>query len=71
MLFRSKENAETWCAEMKMPAGELLTVEQVWELSKLWYQDRLSPEFTGRTIAQAHQIFGKLGLKTEFWRFDV
>jgi hypothetical protein len=56
---------------MKMPVGELLTVEKVCELSKLWYQDRLSPEFTGRTIAQAHQIFEELGLKKEFWRFDV
>jgi hypothetical protein len=55
---------------MKMPVGELLTVEQVWELSKLWYQDRLLPEFTGRSIAQAHQIFKKLGLKTTFWRFN-
>jgi ribosomal protein L10 len=54
-----------------MPAGELLTVERVWELSKLWYQDRLSSEFTGRTNAQAHQIFEKLGLNTKFWRFDV
>jgi ribosomal protein L10 len=56
---------------MKLPAGELLTVEQVWELSKLWYRDRLSPEFTGRTTAEAHQIFEKLGLKTDFWRFAI
>jgi hypothetical protein len=54
-----------------MPSGELLTVEQVWELSKLWYQDRLSPEFRGRTIEEAHQIFEKLGLTSNFWRFDV
>lgn len=70
MLFRSKEHAATWCAEMKMPVGELLTVEQVWGLSNLWYRDRLLPEFSGRTIAEAHEIFEKLGLKTKFWRFD-
>jgi hypothetical protein len=71
LLFRSKEYAETWRGEMQMPAGELLTVEQVWELSKLWYQDRLSPEFKGRSIAEAHEIFEKLGLNTDFWRFDI
>ncbi len=54
-----------------MPTGELLTVEQVWELSKLWYHDRLSPEFAGRSIAEAHQIFEALGLNTDFWRFDI
>lgn len=54
-----------------MPDGELLPFEQVWELSKLWYQDRLSPEFKGRSIAEAHKIFEKLGLNTDFWRFDA
>ena len=56
---------------MQMPAGELLNVEQVWEFSRLWYQDRLLPEFKGRSIAEAHQIFETLGLRTGFWRFDV
>ncbi len=56
---------------MHMPAGELLTLEQVGELSKLWYQDRLSSDFKGRSTAEAHQIFEKLGLNTDFWRFDI
>jgi hypothetical protein len=56
---------------MQMPAGETLTFEQVWELSKLWYQDRLMPEFKGRSITEAHRIFEKLGLTTDFWRFDT
>jgi len=54
-----------------MPTGELLSVEQVWELSKLWYCERLSPEFSGRTNAQAHHIFEQLGRNTLFWRFDA
>lgn len=56
---------------MQMPAGELLTFERVWELSKRWYGDRLLPEFKGRSITEAHQIFEKLGLNTDFWRFDI
>ena len=54
-----------------MPAGECLTVEQVWELSNLWYRDRLSPDFKGRSFTEAHQIFEQLGLRTPFWRFDA
>ena len=53
-----------------MPAGELLSFEQVWELSKLWYQDRLLPDFKGRSIEEAHKIFETLGLNPDFWRFD-
>ena len=52
-----------------MPEGEILTVGQVWELSKLWYSDRMSEHFTGRTREEAHQIFAQLGLNTPFWRF--
>ena len=55
---------------MQRPAGELLPVEQVWELARLWYHDRLSPAFSGRTTTQAHQIFAQLGLNGPFWRFD-
>jgi hypothetical protein len=62
--------AKNWCKEKNRPMGELLTVEQVWELSKRWYGDRLSPKFTGRSIAEAHQIFEALGLTSNFWRFD-
>ncbi len=71
LLFRSKEHAEEWCAQMKMPVGKMLTFEQVWELSKLWYRDRLSHEFKGRTVAEAHQIFEQLGSRSQFWRFDA
>ena len=53
-----------------MAPGDLLPFEQVWELAKLWYQDRLLPDFRGRTMDEAHTIFEKLGLKTDFWRFD-
>jgi hypothetical protein len=53
-----------------MPGGELLSVEQVWQLSQAWYRDRLSPDFSGRTHAEAHAIFAALGLRGAFWRFD-
>jgi hypothetical protein len=71
LLFRSKENAQEWRQRMKMPEGELLSFEQVWDLSKLWYEDRLLPEFKGRSIAQVLQIFNQLGLTSQFWNLDI
>jgi hypothetical protein len=53
-----------------MPLGELLTYEQVWELSKLWYGNRLSPDFKGRTIEEVNRIFEQLGLNGPFWRAE-
>lgn len=69
MLFRSKEETNEWCQTHDMPEGQVLTVGQVWELSRLWYRDRMLERFAGRTVEEAHQIFEQLGLNTPFWRF--
>jgi hypothetical protein len=70
LLFRSKEHAARWSKQRQMPIGETLPYEQVWELSKLWYHDRLSPGFAGRSFAEAHRIFETVGLSSSFWRFE-
>ncbi len=59
-----------WRANANVEMGELLTVGQVWELSKLWYRDRMLETFSGRTVPEAHSIFETLGLKAPFWRFE-
>lgn len=69
-LFRSKEHAAAWCKQHRMPSGDILTYEHVWELSKRWYSDRLKPDFAGRSFAEAQRIFEAVGLKTPFWRFE-
>jgi hypothetical protein len=46
----------------------MLSVEQGWNLAKAWYGDRLSPDFRGRTSAEAEAIFHKTGLTSVFWR---
>ncbi|GAB4423362.1 MAG: hypothetical protein Kow0031_01820 [Anaerolineae bacterium] len=70
LLFRSEENIDRWCAETKMPRGVALGLDQLWQLSKLWYSDRLSPDFAGRTAAQVEAIFEKVGLTATFWRLS-
>jgi hypothetical protein len=67
LLFRSKEHAREWRAQTGMPAGELLPYEQVWELSKLWYGNRMMPDYSGRSAAEVQAIFNRLGLRSEFW----
>lgn len=50
-----------------MPRGETLTLEQTWALSKLWYANRMRPEFHGRTPQEAQAIFQQLDLRSPFW----
>ena len=67
LLFRSEEWIDKWCNRNNLARGEVLTTNQVWELSKLWYHNRLSMDYHGRSTEQVAGIFRKAGLKSEFW----
>lgn len=68
LFFQSEEALDKWLASRKAERGAVLSIAQLWELSQRWYRDRLSPEFHGRTLEQVQQIFGELGLVSEFWQ---
>ena len=68
LFFRSEEALDQWLVSKKAERGAVLTLSQLWELSQRWYHDRLSPEFHGRTVEQAQNIFKEVGLTSEFWR---
>jgi hypothetical protein len=67
LLFRSEEWIDKWCQRNHLERGETLTISQVWELSKLWYGNRMSVEFHGRSIEQVAEVFRQAGMKSQFW----
>ena len=67
LLFQSEESIERWCQRNNLERGEVLSVAQIWELSKLWYHDRLSVDYHGRSIEQVAEIFKQAGLTSRFW----
>jgi len=67
LLFQSEEWIDVWCKQKDLNRGEILTINQVWELSKLWYQDRLSLDYHGRSTEQAAEIFKQADLTSAFW----
>lgn len=68
LLFRSKEHVAAWYERRGRPTGAFLTLEQQWELARLWYADRMSVEWRRRTPEEAEAIFAGLGLRGPFWR---
>lgn len=68
LLFRSEEEIDRWCAATGEPRGEAVPLRQVWELSREWYGNRMSPEFRGRSADQAVEVFNRAGLTSDFWR---
>ena len=68
LLFRSEEHVENWYQGRGIPTGASLTLEQQWELARLWYSDRMSPDWRRRAPEEAEAVFASLGLMGEFWR---
>jgi hypothetical protein len=68
LFFRSEEDLEKWLASRKAACGAILSIPQLWELSQRWYQDRISPEYHGRTFEQVQEIFKEVGLTSPFWQ---
>ena len=67
LLFRSEAWIDKWCQRNNLAHGEVLTLQQVWELSKLWYHNRMSLEYHGRNVEQVAEIFKQAGLVSDFW----
>lgn len=68
LLFRSEEHMRRWYERQEMPLGATLTLQQQWDLARVWYTDRASPDWRRRTAAEAEAVFAGLGLSDPFWR---
>lgn len=70
LLFRSGEGIDRWAEARRLMRGESLSLKRIWELSKLWYGERLDPNYRGRSAAEAEAIFRRVGLTSSFWRAE-
>lgn len=67
LAFRSEATVERWCRETGDPRGFVFGIDQAWELGRAWYEDKLSPEWTRPTPAEAEAAFARIGLTGDFW----
>jgi hypothetical protein len=70
LLFRSEEHIDLWYRGRGIPTGATLTLQQQWELARVWYANRMAPEWQPRTPEEAEAVFASLGLTGEFWRLS-
>jgi hypothetical protein len=67
LLFRDEEHVDRWAESRNQPKGGLLTPEQLWELARIWYDNRLAPDWRRRTAGEAQAVFEEIGLTGPFW----
>jgi hypothetical protein len=68
LFFRSEEALKEWLTSNKAERGHVFTIPQLWKISQRWYQNRMSPDFHGRTLDQVKAIFHEFELMSEFWQ---
>ena len=68
LLFRSEDHLERWLDERGIARGGTMTVEQQWQLARIWYGNRLDPGWRRRTVDEAEEVFRSCGLTGSFWR---
>jgi hypothetical protein len=68
LLFRSEEHRDTWLSARGLRHGATLSVKQQWDLARIWYGDRMSPDWRRRTPDEAQAVFDSLGLTGPFWK---
>jgi len=48
--------------------GALMSPQQQWDLARIWYADRMSPDWRRRTPAEAEEVFATVGFTGAFWK---
>lgn len=67
LFFRSEERVREWCKAHDYPVRPLVTIEQLWNLSKAWYATRLQENSRRPQPDEMRAIFSGLGLTGDFW----
>jgi hypothetical protein len=67
LFFRSEEALDEWLVAQHAKRGAALSISKLWDLSQRWYQNRMSPDYHGRTLERAQQVFEEAGLTSSFW----
>jgi hypothetical protein len=67
LFFRSEERVREWCSAAGYPVRPVVTIDQLWALTREWYATRLQPESRRPPPAEMRMIFARLGLVGDFW----
>jgi hypothetical protein len=67
LLFRSEETVDRWCEAHQVPRRPLVSLEQLWHLAVVWYENRLTAESRRPAPQDMVGIFASIGLEGPFW----
>jgi len=67
LVFEDRVAIDAWCARHGIARGEVLALEKVAELARVWYGEHLAPEWRKPTASEARRRFESVGLTSPHW----
>jgi len=71
LLFENEDQINVWSDKHKISKGDVQPIEKIWEFSKVWYGNHLSPEWEKWSSEEAKEIFTKFNLSHKVWDIPV
>ncbi|KAL6866050.1 hypothetical protein ACO1O0_002150 [Amphichorda felina] len=66
-ICTSREEANGWHQKHGFPHGDVITLDQLWKLSKVWYHDKASLEYKRKTESEKEELYKDIGLVSSYW----
>ena len=67
LLFRAEETVNRWCDSRQLPRRPLISLDQLWQLSVVWYANRLTVDSRRPAPDEMVSVFASIGLTGPFW----
>jgi hypothetical protein len=68
--FRHEADVQTWSKRHGIPAGSAVPISQVQDLGREWYAHHCDRDWRKWSVAEAIEIFEKVGLVGPFWSLE-
>jgi hypothetical protein len=70
LVFENETQVDDWVRQHNITKGDLQTIGKIWDLSKAWYGQHLSPNWKKWTLSEAREIFRRFDLSGDIWELD-
>jgi len=70
LVFENEKQIDRWTKKHNIPKGDIQAITTIWNFSKKWYGNHLSPSWKKWTIAQAKHMFREFELKGRIWNLN-
>jgi hypothetical protein len=69
IVFENEQGVNDWCGRHNKQKGEVVPIEIIWDLAKIWYGNYMDEGFKRKTKETAEEMFASVGLTSEFFKF--